>query len=96
MWVIVNIIQDRVENLKSEKTDVITSRAMTSLDKLLTYSKPFCKDNTKMIFPKGEKWQEEVKQAQRKMLFNYIAMPSETNEKSCILIIKNMRRKKNG
>ena len=37
----VEVINDRVENLKLPKADMITARAMTSLDNLCQYSLPF-------------------------------------------------------
>jgi len=89
----VNIINDRVENIKTIKADFITSRAMASLDKLLNYSKPFCLKSTNLIFPKGEKWKEEVEEAQKKWIFKFDTFESKTNKDSCILYISNVRRK---
>lgn len=50
----VNILHDRIENIKMKNVDVITSRALAALSKLLDYSKPFCRTETNLIFPKGE------------------------------------------
>ena len=92
----ITILKDRIENLNLSKPDIITSRALASLDKLLEYSIPFIDKKTKMIFPKGEKWLEEVNKAKIKWLFEYTNIKSITEEKGCILLIKNVRRKKNG
>lgn len=92
----INILQNRIEKTNLPKANIITSRALASLDKLLYYAEPFCDKNTKLIFPKGEKWQEELKTAQQKWRFEYTSFSSETNKNSCILIIKNIRRNKNG
>lgn len=89
----INILQDRIENLKLPKADIITSRALASLDKLLVYAYSFCKKDTKLIFPKGEKWQEEVTIAQKNWNFNFKLFPSQTSETGKILYIKNIRRK---
>jgi len=89
----VNIIHDRIENLKLPQADIITSRALASLEKLLNYTEPFCKKQTTLIFPKGEKWQEEVREAEEKWLFNIDTYQSKTNENSRILKINNVRRK---
>ena len=88
-----NIYNDRIENLKLPCADIISSRALASLDKLLEYSKPFCKKNTRLIFPKGEKWQEEIFVAEKKWNFEYITEQSLTSDTGCILQIKNIRRK---
>lgn len=89
----VKIYNDRIENIKLTKADIISSRALASLVKLLEYAKPFCNKDTRLIFPKGEKWQEEVLEAEKKWGFEYKKEQSLTNEKSCILQIKNIRRK---
>lgn len=89
----ITILQKRVENINLPPPDLITSRAMASLDKLLTYCEPFCKNNTRLILPKGEKWQEEIKEAKQKRIFNYTATVSVTNENARILVIENIRRK---
>ena len=48
-----NIHQTRIENLDIKKVDIITSRALASLPKLLEYAKHFFKKETKLILPKG-------------------------------------------
>jgi len=89
----INVIQNRIENLKLPKADIITSRALASLDKLLKYAIPFCNKNTKLVFPKGEKWQEEVTTAQKEWSFDFESFPSQTSQTGKILYIKNIRRK---
>ena len=90
----VEIINDRIENIKKQKFDVITSRAMTSLVDLLKYSYPFCKKNTVCIFPKGQNYAVELKEAQKKWNFSFIIETSETSEDGRILIITNISKKK--
>lgn len=88
----ITVYNDRVENLKLPKADIISSRAMASLSKLLEYAKPFCKTSTILLFPKGEKWNEEVLEAKKKWNFEYKTEQSLTSETGCILQIKNIRR----
>jgi 16S rRNA (guanine527-N7)-methyltransferase len=88
-----NIINDRIENIKLPKADIISSRAMASLEKLLEYAKPFCSEKTILVFPKGEKWQEEIDKAKENWVFNYKSTQSITNNKGCILSINKIRRK---
>ncbi|MBR5154800.1 MAG: 16S rRNA (guanine(527)-N(7))-methyltransferase RsmG [Alphaproteobacteria bacterium] len=88
----ITIYNDRIEKLKLPKADVISSRALASLIKLLEYAKPFCKENTKLVFPKGEKWKEEVAEAEKKWNFTYKTEDSLTSNTGCILQVKNIRR----
>lgn len=89
----IEIINDRIENIDKTNIDIITSRAMASLDKLLEYSKPFCSKKTQLIFPKGIKWKEELLEAQKKWNFNYEVINSKTDESGHIFKISNLRRK---
>lgn len=90
----VNIINDRIENLPHEKYDVITSRAMTSLVELLEYSNRFCHSDTVCIFPKGKSYSHELAEAHKKWKFNCLIKASEISEEGKILIITNIRKKK--
>ena len=89
----ITVYNDRIEKLKLPKADIISSRALASLPKLLEYSKPFCKPTTRLIFPKGEKWKEEVLEAEKNWKFDYQTKQSLTSSTGCILQIKNIRRK---
>ena len=90
----VEVVNDRIENIKNPKADVITSRAMAALTKLFEYSKPFCSEKTRLIFPKGSSWEEEVKIANEKWKYIYSEYKSETDENGRILLISNLRRKR--
>ncbi len=50
----------RVEQLKSEPYDLITSRAVTDTGMLLKLSEPFCVPGTLLLFYKGERVYDEV------------------------------------
>lgn len=90
----VTIVCDRIENLKMKNIDIISSRAMASLDKLLEYSSLFCTSKTRLVFPKGVKWEEEIKEAQKKWSFDCKTQQSQTEDEARILYISNIRRKK--
>lgn len=89
----VRIVNDRIENLPKQCVDVITSRAMCSLDKLLSYAFPFCYKQTTCLFPKGVKWQEELNMAKKLFNFDYRAVDSLLSEEGKILIITNIKPK---
>lgn len=87
------IHQERIEKLNIGKVDVITSRALAALPKLLDYAKPFCKKETKLILPKGENWYLENDEALTKWLYKYEVFNSDTSDVGKILRISDLRRK---
>ena len=93
----VRIENQRIESLPTEKFDVITSRAMCSLDKLLGYSLRFCQQNTICIFPKGKTFEEEILEAKKNYRFNCQIEQNLLSDEGKILIItdiKSLRREK--
>lgn len=90
----VNVVNKRLEELPSEKIDIITSRALTALNKLFEYSFRFCHENTVLIFPKGKKHLEEIKEAKKDWLFDVSIHKSDTSDEAAVLIVKNLKNKK--
>lgn len=90
----VEIENSRIENLKPQKADVITSRAMTSLNDLLKYAFSFCHEQTVCIFPKGRRYAEELAEAHKHWRFKCQIEPSEVSEEGKILIITDITKKK--
>ena len=89
----VKILHGRVENITSQKFDVITARAMTSLSNLLSYAQPLLKNGGCCLFLKGERFAEELAEAKQKWRFEYEAIPSLTNAQSVILKIYHPEKK---
>ena len=87
------IILERLENLNNLKFDIITSRALANLNKLLTYSQKFMKKNTLLIFLKGRTVNEELQEAQNKWTFQFQKHNSISDLRGTILIIKNLKKK---
>ena len=56
----VQIIQDRIENIKPFKADLITSRAVTDTKDLLDLAKKFIGKDTKLLFYKGSRINDEL------------------------------------
>ena len=84
------IINNRIENLKLPKADVITSRAMCNLSDLLQYAHKLSNKKTLMIFPKGKSYKEELATANKKWKFNLIIEKNEVSEEGVILLITNL------
>ena len=53
-------ICDRVENIKEQKFDIITSRAVADLSKIAEYALPLLKHNGYFVAYKSRKTQEEI------------------------------------
>jgi len=56
----VNVVKKRVEDMKAQVFELITSRAVTDTKMLLNLSKNFRDEHSKLLFYKGEKVFEEI------------------------------------
>lgn len=90
----VDIINDRIENIKQTTADVITSRALASLSNLLKYAYRFSNKKTICIFPKGKKYKEELAEAHKHWKFKCEIFASEQSDEGKVLIISNLRKNK--
>lgn len=84
----VSIINKRIEDVAPFEADVVTARALASLDKLLDYSRDFVSDKSLCLFLKGEKVDEEIENAKKKYRFDYEKISSQTSKNSSVLIIR--------
>lgn len=91
----VTIHNERIESLKTNAVpDIITARALASLDKLFDWCAPWAAANPALtlIFLKGEKAEEEIAIAQKRFSFSPEIFPSKTNPQASILRITNLRK----
>jgi len=77
--------QAKLEELSDRKFDIITSRALASLDKLLAYSKKFLKNDGYALFLKGKNLDQELQIAKTQFNFSYELFPSLTSQESGII-----------
>ncbi len=92
---VVSIINERIETINlTSPPDIISARALSSIDNLLNYSWPHIKTNPalKCIFLKGEKADLEIEDAQKSFNFNYNTIRSVTNSQAKIIEITNVSR----
>ena len=61
----ISVINDRVENIKENKYDIITARGVATVKDVLKNSIHLSKKNTKWIMYKGEKLDEELSVAKQ-------------------------------
>jgi 16S rRNA (guanine527-N7)-methyltransferase len=90
----VTIHNCRIDDLKeSGFADVVTSRALANLDKLLSFSTQLRKPDGRCIFLKGRKAEEEIKNARKTWDFDCETEQSLSDPQGRILIIERMTPK---
>jgi len=90
----VTIHNCRIEKMpETEFADVVTSRALASLDQLLGFAAPLRKEGGRCIFLKGRKASEEITEAQAKWAFEYQSQVSLSDPEGQLLIIERMTQK---
>ena len=84
----------RIENLKIGRADLIISRALAPLHRLLAYSLLLSNKNTTSLFLKGRNVYNEIEMAKKNFYFNFETFKSISSEECCILKIKNIKTKR--
>ncbi len=90
-----NKIIVRNENLNEvndNSFDIIISRALADLNKLLNFSQNLVKENSKLIFLKGKKYQEEIEEAKKIWDFEYKLSNSITSNEGRVIEIFNFKK----
>ncbi len=84
----------RIENLSSIDVDLITSRALAPLNKLINYVEIFVNKSTKendkppkMLFLKGKSWKKEISELNKTKKIKYQEFPSLTDNFGRIIYI---------
>ena len=90
----VRVLNSMVENVVFKDVDVITARAVASLDVLLGYQNKIGNGKTIGIYPKGRTYDEELAEAKKKWLFGCKEHKDKYDADGAILVIDNLRRKK--
>lgn len=79
--------QGRIEDLAPFSVDIITSRALATIELLLTYSEKFFHDDIELWLLKGRNWQQEVTEAKQHWMFHVEHFASVVEEDSVLLRI---------
>ena len=92
----VTILNQRIESIsQDQKYDLITARALSDLNQLLTYAKPLSHEESLFLFLKGREAQKEIEDAQKNWEFDLEISPSLTHSEGQILVIRNLVSKGN-
>ncbi len=83
----------RIEKPPTSKHDVIVSRALAPLVKLLTYARMYSNKNTTSLFLKGRNAISEIDTAAKVYFFEFEKIKSLSSDDGCILKINNIKNK---
>ena len=83
----------RIETTKTLNKDIIVSRALAPLSKLLTYALMHSHNNSTLLFLKGRNVNKEIESAMKCFLFDIIKIKSLSVGDGCIIKIKNLKIK---
>jgi len=87
----VEIFEGRVEDYNStEPAQVITARALASLDKLIAMAHPHLAADGVCVFLKGQNFKQELTDSRKRWHINAETHPSENDSSGRILIIKGL------
>jgi 16S rRNA (guanine527-N7)-methyltransferase len=88
------IYNQRIEAVAPFTVDVITARALAPLAQLLSWAKPYVDVNPglRMVFLKGETWQDEVRVSRETFKFDLEGHPSLTSPRGRVLIITGLQK----
>jgi len=83
----------RIETPPTSQHDIIVSRALAPLVKLLTYARLYSNKNTTSLFLKGKNAISEIDIASNKFFFEFEKIKSLSSNDGCILKINNIKIK---
>jgi len=84
----------RIETTKTYNKDIIVSRALAPLSKLLSYALMHSHKNSTLLFLKGRNVNKEIENAMKFFLFDIIKIKSLSVGDGCVIKIKNLKTKK--
>tara|TARA_Y100000741_G_scaffold279184_1_gene218968 strand:+ start:957 stop:1568 length:612 start_codon:yes stop_codon:yes gene_type:complete len=83
----------RIEKPPTSQYDIIVSRALAPLTKLLTYARMYSNKNTTSLFLKGRSANNEIDMATKAYFFEFEKIKSLSSDDGCILKISNIKNK---
>ena len=89
----VSVENRRVETLPRQKFDVITARALAGLDQLFDWGLAYAGSGTRWLLPKGARYAEELRVADRRFAFHHDLVPSLTDSQARIVVASGVKRR---
>ena len=87
------VAQSKVETLQRPPVDIITARAVASIDRLFAMALHLSHNGTRWVLPKGRSANLELEEAKKTWQGEFRLEPSRTDPDAQILIASNVRRK---
>jgi 16S rRNA (guanine527-N7)-methyltransferase len=87
----VKIENCRIEALSRQKFDVVTARALASLEQLFHWALPYAGSGTLWLLPKGVRVEEELAIAIDRFAFDYNLVPSRTDDSARIVVASGVK-----
>ena len=88
----VMIHHSRIEDLSIGTFDLIVSRALSDLNKLLQFSSHFVSHETFCLFHKGKNYSKEIEEAKKSWSFDHAIFPSVSDPHGVIIKLSNLKR----
>ena len=85
------LIVSRIESLDIKRFDIVTARALASLDQLIAWSLPLLANGGRCLFLKGARVDEEIAKAQTRFCFSYEKHPSLSSPSGYVLEVCHVR-----
>ncbi len=86
------VLAERIESTPPQDADVVSARALASLDTLLGWAERHLRAGGICLFPKGRSWQDELSDAARNWRLEHEIIPSITSADSVVLKIEGFSR----
>ena len=83
----------RIEKPPTSQHDIVVSRALAPLVKLLTYARMYSNKNTTLLFLKGRNAISEIDIATKVYFFEFEKIKSLSSDEGCVLKINNIKNK---
>ena len=77
-----------------KKPNIVTARALASLNSLLQLTRPWLEQGATALFQKGRDYKKELFEAQKNWTFDYLVHQSKIDKQSVILEISNICSRK--
>ena len=82
----------RIEDSPSDPVDVVISRGLAPLEKLLVFAEPFLREDSICLFLKGKKADEELTQTEKNWMMKVTKIQSLSDPFGKILKLENVKR----
>ena len=84
--------RSRIERLKPFPADVVMTRALAPLTRILEYAEPFSAAHTRLLLLKGQNLEDEMEEAARCWDFEAETVPSRSDQSGRVVIFQGFRR----